>query len=109
MPAHSLPSITKRGLWVRSVQFLPAIACLLMLIPARAQVTFTGSTPSVNLGSQAVKSKGKVVSLSFSIGSQAATQVGSVAVLTTGAVDKDFVKSTGSTCKVGAYPAATSC
>jgi large repetitive protein len=109
MPSYSLPFLTQRRLRIHLSLFLPVLACLLMPITARAQVSFTGSTASENLGSLAVGSISKPVSLSFTIGSQANTQVGSFAVLTTGTAGRDFVKSTQSTCKPGSYTAATNC
>jgi sugar lactone lactonase YvrE len=61
------------------------------------------------MGSRAVGSTSKVVSLSFTIASKTNTQVGSFAVLTTGTAGKDFLKSSQSTCNAGSYTAATNC
>ncbi|MFZ1945638.1 MAG: hypothetical protein WBG23_19815 [Acidobacteriaceae bacterium] len=109
MPTYSLPSIGQPRLRSYFGFFLAALVCLLMPIAAQAQVSFTGSAASENFGSLAVGSTSKAVSLSFTIGSQSNTQVGSFAVLTTGTAGRDFLKSTKSTCKAGAYTAATNC
>lgn len=89
--------------------FVPSVACLLLPAGANGQVTFNGSTPSVNLGSQAVGSTSATTSLSFTIGASINTQVGSIAVLTTGIPNKDFTQAAGSTCAPGAYTASTKC
>jgi sugar lactone lactonase YvrE len=72
-------------------------------------VAFNGSTPSVNQGSQALGSTSAATSLSFTIAASANTQVGSIAVLTTGIPNKDFTQASGSTCAPGAYTASTKC
>lgn len=84
-----------------------ALACLLLPIAARAQVTFNGPHRSVNVGSQAVGSPSATISLPFMIGAD--TVVGSVAVLTTGIAGKDFAQVTGSTCTAMTYTTATNC
>jgi sugar lactone lactonase YvrE len=109
MPSYFFPFIAQRRLRIHFNVFLLVLVCLLTPIAARGQVTFTGSPASQNLGSFAVGSISKPVSLSFTIGSKANTQVGSFAVLTTGTAGRDFVKSTNSTCKSGSYSAATNC
>jgi sugar lactone lactonase YvrE len=86
---------------------LLALACLLTPIVARAQVSFSGKQPSVNIGSQPVGSASATVSLPFTIG--AATKVGSIAVLTTGIVDEDFASAKKSTCTATTYATATNC
>lgn len=88
---------------------LLALACLLLPVAAHSQVTFNGSSPSVNMGTIPVKSASAPVSLSFTIGASANTQVGSIAVLTTGVANKDFTQAAGSTCKAGGYTASTKC
>ncbi len=87
--------------------FLPALACLLLPIAARAQVSFTGVHKNVNVGSQAVGSPSTTISLPFTIGAD--TTVGSIAVLTTGIAGKDFANATGSTCTATTYTTATNC
>jgi len=87
--------------------FVLALACLLLPIAVRAQVTFNGVQPSVNIGSQAVGSPSATVPLPFMI--DAGTKVGSIAVLTTGIASKDFVNAAGSTCTAMTYATATNC
>ena len=87
--------------------FLLALACLLLPIPARAQVTFTGPQPSVNFGSQPVRSPSAPISLPFTIA--AGTKVGRIAVLTTGIAAKDLANATGTTCTATTYATATNC
>jgi sugar lactone lactonase YvrE len=85
---------------------LVVMACLLS-VPARAQVTFDGLQPSVNLGSQAVGSRSATVSLPFTI--KGSTKVGNIAVLTTGIAGKDFALAAGSTCIATTYTTITNC
>jgi sugar lactone lactonase YvrE len=86
---------------------VPALACLLLPIAARAQVTFNGVQPRVNMGSQAVGSPSATSSLSFTIA--AGTKVSSIEVLTTGIAGRDFAQATGSTCTAMTYTTATNC
>jgi len=62
---------------------------------------------SVNFGSQAIGSPSGAQTLSFTIG--AGTTVGSIAVVTQGAPNRDFTEATGSTCTAKAYASATTC
>lgn len=87
--------------------FLIAWAGLLLPTAGQAQVTFNGLKSSVNIGSQAVGSPSATVSLPFTI--DAATKVGSIAVLTTGIAGKDFAQAAGSTCVAMTYTTATKC
>ena len=86
---------------------LTGLACLLVPMTVRAQVTFTGPQPFVNLGSQAVRSRSAATSLPFMIAAN--TTVGSIAVLTTGSRGRDFAQATGSTCTATTYTTATNC
>ena len=86
---------------------LTGLACLWVPMTARAQVTFTGTQPNVNLGSQAVRSRSAATSLPFMIATN--TTVGSIAVLTTGSVGRDFAQAAGSTCTATTYTTATNC
>lgn len=84
--------------------FVLALACL--PVPnAAAGVSFRGK--SVNLGSRAVGSTSAAVSLPFTIGAN--TNVGSIAVFTTGIAGKDFHQAKGSTCAARTYATATHC
>jgi sugar lactone lactonase YvrE len=110
MPSYSLPFVPQRSLRTHiGAVLLSILACLLLPSALEAQVTFTGSATSENLGSLAVGSTSNAVSLSFTIGSKANTEVGSLAVLTTGTAGRDFLKSAQSTCKSGSYTSATNC
>lgn len=91
------------------MQLSLSLACLLLPITARAQVTFTGPPKSENISSQAVGSPSGTISLPFTIGAKHDTKVGSIAVLTTGIAGKDFVQATGSTCVAMTYTTATNC
>jgi len=62
---------------------------------------------SLNVGSQAVGSPSGTQTLSFRIG--AATTVGSIAVVTQGAANLDFINATGGTCTATTYSSATNC
>jgi sugar lactone lactonase YvrE len=86
---------------------LAGLAYLFAPMTARAQVTFTGPQPFVNLGSQAVGSSSIATSLPFTIAAN--TTVGSIGVLTTGSVGMDFVQATGSTCTAATYTTTTNC
>jgi large repetitive protein len=86
--------------------FVLALASL--PVPSAAErVSFRGTHRSVNLGSQAVGSPSAAISLPFTIGAN--TNVGSIAVFTTGIAGKDFSQAKGSTCKATTYATATNC
>jgi streptogramin lyase len=106
-PSIALPSYPLRFRRMQLVSFLLALACLLSSIAARAQVSFNGKQPSVNIGSQAVGSASIAVSLPFTI--EADTKVGSIAVLTTGITGQDFAAANKSTCRAMTYTTATNC
>jgi hypothetical protein len=109
-PACAGMTMFGNPLRVRKAQLsfiLTGLAYLFAPMTARAQVTFTGPQPFVNLGSQAVGSSSATTSLPFSIA--ASTTVGSVVVLTTGSAGGDFVQATGSTCTARTYTAPTNC
>jgi len=83
-----------------------ALAC--WRVPnAEAGVSFRGTHKSVNLGSQAVGSTSAAISLPFTIGAN--TNVGSIAVFTTGIAGKDFRPAKGSSCTATTYATATNC
>jgi hypothetical protein len=77
-----------------------------LLLPAAAQVTYTGTTATQNFDSQAIGSP-KTVSLSFSVA--AGTTVGSIGVLTQGAPNLDFTSAAGTTCTAKTYSSAATC
>jgi sugar lactone lactonase YvrE len=110
MTAPFAPSRRAPRFW-RMLNFFPlALACALLPVTSQAQVTFKGTKPnvtSVNLGSQAVGASSAAASLSFTIAAN--TKVGSIGVLTTGIVAKDFTEATGSTCTATTYTADTNC
>jgi hypothetical protein len=83
------------------------LASLLLPAPARAQVSFTGVSPSVNFGSQAIGTPSAAQTLNFSIDS--GTTVGSIGVLTQGAANLDFANAEGSTCTAATYVSAAAC
>jgi hypothetical protein len=83
---------------------LALVACL--VVPAAAQVTYTGTTASKNFGSVAIGTP-KAVSFSFSIA--AGTTVGSIGVVTQGAPNLDFTNAAGTTCTAKTYSSATAC
>ncbi|MGC2637967.1 MAG: choice-of-anchor D domain-containing protein, partial [Acidobacteriaceae bacterium] len=70
-------------------------------------VPASGTPSSVNFGSQAVGSTSAAQTLTFSI--PANTTVSSIAVLTQGAPNLDFVNAAGSTCAAQAYATAANC
>jgi sugar lactone lactonase YvrE len=107
IPAFALSFCPARFRRMQLCLFLLALACLLLPIPARAQVTFTGPQPSVNFGSQPVRSPSAPISLPFTIA--AGTKVGRIAVLTTGIAAKDLANATGTTCTATTYATATNC
>jgi sugar lactone lactonase YvrE len=80
-----------------------------MLLPttAWAQVSYIGAAAGENFGSQALGSDSVEQALSFSIST--GTAVGSIAVVTMGAVNLDFVDSTDSTCVAQVYSSLTNC
>jgi large repetitive protein len=92
---------------IRFSLFPLALAFLFLPTTALTQVSFTGPQRSVKIGSQAVGSASGTVSLPFTVGS--GTTVGSIAVLTTGNVGKDFVQATGTSCTATTYTTATNC
>jgi hypothetical protein len=73
---------------------------------AGTTVTFLGTPASENFGSQTVGSPTSAQVLNFSV---AKGSVGSIAVLTMGAPNLDFVRQPGDTCMAAAYTAATDC
>jgi sugar lactone lactonase YvrE len=90
----------------------PRLLLLLVLAgllpaPARAQVNFTGASPSVNFGSQAIGTPSAAQTLNFSI--ESGTTVGSIGVLTQGAANLDFANAEGSTCTAMTYTSAATC
>ena len=89
------------------LSLFPAVACLLLPLAAWAQVTYTGPHKSVGVGSQPVGSPSGTISLPFAIG--AGTEVGSIAVLTTGITGMDFAQVRGTTCTAMTYSTATNC
>ena len=93
--------------YLRLSLLLLAIAFLFPSEMALAQVTYTGTTPSVNFGSQAIGSTSAAQSLSFNV--SAGTTVGSVAVLTLGSPNLDFANAAGTTCTATTYSSATTC
>ena len=88
-----------------SLPFL--LASLLLPATVRAQVSYTGTLPSVNFGSQAIGSPSAAKTLNFSVA--AGTTVGSIGVLTQGAADLDFTNAAGSTCTATTYASAATC
>ena len=83
---------------------LALVACL--VVPAAAQVTYTGTTASQNFGSVAIGTS-KTVSLSFSVA--AGTTVGSIGVVTQGAPNLDFTNAAATTCTATTYTSAATC
>jgi hypothetical protein len=81
---------------------LPILAAVLLL-PAAAQVPYTGTTASQNFGSVAIGSP-KTVSFSFSVA--AGTTVGSIGVVTQGVPNLDFTNAAATTCTATAYTSA---
>ena len=106
-PTFALSFCQPRFQRVQLNLFRLTLACLLLPIAARAQVTFNGPHRSVDVGAQAVGSPSATISLPFTIGAD--TAVGSVAVLTTGVPSKDFSQATGSTCTAMTYSTTTNC
>jgi sugar lactone lactonase YvrE len=91
----------------RMLNLLPlALGCLLLPLAAQAQVSFKGSQPNVNMGSEGI-GESAAHSLSFAI--SANTKVGSIAVVTTGILAKDFTGATGGTCTATTYTSDTDC
>jgi sugar lactone lactonase YvrE len=70
-------------------------------------VSFSGAAANENLGAQAVDSASIATSLTFSIA--AGTNVGSIAVVTTGIENLDFTNAGGGTCSAIDYATATTC
>jgi len=102
----NFPSVS--GVLSRLVQPLSLLAALVsgLVLPAAAQVSYTGNTATENFGTVAIGSP-KTVALSFSV--VAGTTVGSIGVLTQGSPNLDFTDATSSTCTATAYPANTNC
>jgi large repetitive protein len=92
---------------VRLSLILIGLAYILLPMVALAQVIFTGSRASVNLGSQTVGSRSATRSLPFMV--EANTTVGTIGVLTTGSVGKDFAQAAESTCTATTYTTPTNC
>ena len=90
---------------ITRLSLLPVLLAGLVL-PAAAQVSYTGSAASQNFGSVAIGSP-KTVSFSFSVG--AGTTVGSIAVVTQGAPNLDFTNAAGTTCTATTYASAATC
>jgi hypothetical protein len=65
------------------------------------------NTSAVNFGTQAVGSSSQTSTLTFTVAEGAS--VGSIAALTTGVADKDFVIASGGTCVTGTYSSETTC
>jgi sugar lactone lactonase YvrE len=88
---------------------LSLLLVLAGLLPAtsRAQVSYTGASPSVNFGSQAIGTPSAAQTLNFSI--SAGTTVGSIGVLTQGAANLDFTNAAGSTCTAMTYTSVVTC
>ena len=107
MPSVTLLSSKLQSLRLRFALLMVLLAGLLLPSAARAQVSFTGTPPSVNFGSQAIGSPSAAKTLNFSISSGAT--VGSIAVLTQGAPNLDFGNAAGSTCTTKTYTTATNC
>ncbi|MGD0732366.1 MAG: hypothetical protein ABR956_13980, partial [Terracidiphilus sp.] len=84
-----------------------AMAFCFVAQQAWTQVTFTGTTASQNLGSQAIGSISAAQTLNFSI--SAGTTVGSIAVMTQGSPNLDFASAAGTTCIATAYASAATC
>jgi sugar lactone lactonase YvrE len=87
--------------------FVLISAGLLLPTTVGAQVSFTGTAASRGLGSHAIGSQSAAQALSFSV--SANSTVGSIAVLTTGAVNLDFTNAPASTCSAQNYSQATQC
>jgi hypothetical protein len=85
------------------------ILVLLSLLPATAwaQVQFTGAISSENFGSQPIGLASVARVLNFSI--VAGMTVGSIAVVTTGIANLDFVNDPASTCAAQNYSSTTTC
>jgi len=83
------------------------LAGLVLPVAARAQVSFTGNSAKQNFGTVPIGSVSAGHSLSFSIPS--GTTVGSVAVVTTGVLNMDFMSAPGGTCTAQVYSSSTSC
>ena len=107
MPSVTLLSSKLQSLRLRFALLMVLLAGLLLPSAARAQVSFTGTPPSVNFGSQAIGSPSAAKTLNFSISS--GTTVGSIGVLTQGAANLDFGNAAGSTCTTKTYTTATNC
>jgi len=91
------------SLWLRLSVVLGG---LLLPVAAHAQVTYTGSAATQNLGSAAVGSPVSTL-LSFSV--PAGTTVGSIEVVTQGAPNMDFTNGGGGSCAVQTYGSTTAC
>jgi sugar lactone lactonase YvrE len=107
MPSVQLLSSKLSSLPVRLFLLPVLMAGLLLPAMARAQVSFTGASPSVNFGSQAIGTPSAAQTLSFSVSS--GTTVGSIGVLTQGAANLDFANAAGSTCTATTYSTAANC
>jgi sugar lactone lactonase YvrE len=105
-PASMPFSLRSAGIKARTVCASLALV-ISATVPAMAQVTFTGSQPSVNFGSQAIASPGAAQTLSFSI--SAGTTVGSIGIFTQGSAGLDFADAGSSTCTATTYSMPTSC
>ncbi|MGD0730849.1 MAG: choice-of-anchor D domain-containing protein [Terracidiphilus sp.] len=102
LPANRLSYLRAR------LFLLPAILAA-VLLPATgwAQVSFTGTTASQNLGSEAIGSMSAAQTLNFSV--TAGTTIGSIAVVTEGLPNLDFAGATGTTCAASQYALAAAC
>jgi hypothetical protein len=106
MPFYSV-SIRPTQLQRARFSLLLALLYLLPGATAQAQVTFSGSG-AVNFGDQAIGMPSAAQALTFSFASS--TTVGSVPVVTQGAMGLDFTSAGTGTCTAGAtYSAGASC
>ncbi len=86
--------------------FLLTLLLAGLVLPAAAQVSYTGSAASQNFGSVAIGSP-KTVSFSFSVA--AGTTVGRIGVVTQGAPNLDFTNAAGTTCTATTYSSGATC
>jgi len=83
------------------------VVWLIMPSAANAQVTFAGTSASENFGSQPIGAASQATAINFSISS--GTKVGSIAVLTTGVANLDFMSGSSNTCAAQTYASGTTC
>ena len=90
---------------IARLSVLPVLVAGLVL-PAAAQVTYSGTAASQNFGSVAV---GTPTTVAFSFSVAAGTTGGSIGVLTQGAPNLDFTNAAGTTCTATTYASVATC